>query len=89
MNDTLQGINDTPQGMNDTPQGMNDTPQGINDTPQGSIYLLSKHWVELFGDVVLLVVDRGGSQSDHQVGISFAIDVCRVELIGLKHTIHI
>ena len=82
MNDTLQGINDTPQGMNDTPQGM-------NDTPQGATYSLSKHWVELFGDVVLLVVDRGGSQSDHQVGISLAIDVCRVQLVGLKHIIHI
>lgn len=45
--------------------------------------LLPKNWVELLGDVVLLVTDVGLAQLDGDVGIGLAIDVCGVQICGL------
>ena len=45
---------------------------------------LSKDRVELLGDVAVFVIDGGLAQSDDDVGVSLAIDVCRVKVIGLN-----
>ena len=46
--------------------------------------LLAKDRVELLGDVVLLVVVVLGAQANHQVGVSLAVDVCRVKVVRLE-----
>ena len=48
---------------------------------------LSKDWVELFGDVVFLVVDCRAAESDHQIWVSLAVDVSRVKVIALEERI--
>lgn len=45
--------------------------------------LLPKDRVELLRDIVLLVTDVSLAQPDGDVGVSFAIDVCRVQVCGL------
>ena len=48
---------------------------------------LSKDWVELFGDVVFLVVDCRAAESDHQIWVSLAVDISGVKVITLEEGI--
>lgn len=47
--------------------------------------VLSKDWIELFADIVVLVRDPLGAQLQHKVGVRLAIDVHWVQVIGLHH----
>lgn len=51
-------------------------------------YSLSKHRVELFGNVVLFVFDLCLSQSDRNVRVSFAINVGWMQLSRLRKTLN-
>lgn len=46
--------------------------------------VLSKHRIELFGDVVFLVFHLGLSQLDDNIWISLPIDISGVKVCGLK-----
>ena len=53
---------------------------------EGSLHIkaFAKDGVELFWDVVFLVVDGGLAEQNSTVGISLAIQISRVKVIGLK-----
>ena len=46
---------------------------------------LSKHGIQLLGDIVLLVRNPLGSEVEDEVGVGLAVDVHRVEVVGLHH----
>ena len=46
---------------------------------------LSKHRIELLGDIVLLVRNPLGPKVEDEVGVGLAVDVHRVEVVGLHH----
>ena len=46
---------------------------------------LSKHRIELLGDIVLLVRNPLGAEVEDEVGVGLAVDVHRVEVVGLHH----
>ena len=48
------------------------------------VRLLSEHRVELFGDVVIFIIDFVFSKQQHDVWIGLAIEVCRMKVIALK-----
>ena len=51
----------------------------------GFEHVLSEDGVELFRDVVLLVVERRPAQSQHHVRVSLAVHVGRVQVYCLRH----
>ena len=48
-------------------------------------YSLSKHRVELLGDVVLLVRDSLWPELEDEVGVGLAVDVHGVQVVSLDH----
>ena len=46
---------------------------------------LSKHGIQLLGDIVLLVRNPLGSEVEDEVGVGLAVDVHGVQVVGLHH----
>ena len=46
---------------------------------------LSKHRIELLGDIVLLVRNPLGPKVEDEVGVGLAVDVHGVQVVGLHH----
>ena len=46
---------------------------------------LSKHGIQLLRDIVLLVRNPLGAKVEDEVGVGLAVDVHRVEVVGLHH----
>ena len=46
---------------------------------------LSKHGIQLLGDIVLLVRNPLGAKVEDEVGVGLAVDVHRMEIVGLHH----
>ena len=46
---------------------------------------LSKHRIELLGDIVLLVRNPLGPKVEDEVGVGLAVDVHWVQVVGLHH----
>ena len=56
-----------------------------NSNIETELHLLSEGRVELLGNVVLLVGDALGTEHEDQVGVGLAVDVHRMQVLGLDH----